>query len=101
LVCGDACVAGGPDVHGELVLPIENRQHGDGEQVPGLERQARPNPQLAPHATGDVVLKVMVEIGQLGLGAIDVSITEHGSTNPHALLRTGIRDGTRRGFAPR
>ena len=69
--------ARGPDVHGDLLLATECREHGKGYAASGAAVEPVARPDRAPCVAGDEVLEGRGELRAALDRAVDVRITEH------------------------
>ncbi len=74
----------------ELVLAIENADHGEVQHAAGLARQSLPPPHGAPAIFGHEVLQRPVEVvGALERG-VDIGVAENGAADFETLVVGGF-----------
>src|SRR5882672_4161803 len=86
LIAGYTVVEGGADVYPKFFAAIQGDRHCQCQQTARVARQSGTSPDVSPGIASDDVLKVAVEIGSCGDGAIHMLISKDGTPDFHALL---------------
>src|SRR6201991_5033660 len=79
-----------PDVHAQLVVAVQRREHREVEQAAGTPVQAGPAPDVAPGRARDVLLHGPGEVAHPGQRPVDVSLPEHLAPDRQGPLVPGV-----------